>query len=86
MKLSPHKTGLIMGLFMALLHTVWSILVYTGVAWVVLSFVYGLHFLNNPFKMLVFDWGRALGLIAFTFAAGYMMGFVFAFIWNKIRK
>ncbi|MCJ7805487.1 hypothetical protein MUP46_02490 [Patescibacteria group bacterium] len=86
MKLDLHYTGLILGLFMAVMHALWSIMVYFGWAKGILDWVYGLHFMSNPFKMMAFSWGNALWLVLFTFIAGYVMGWIFAFIWNRIRK
>ncbi|MDP3764440.1 MAG: hypothetical protein Q8Q95_02355 [bacterium] len=82
-KLNKNKTGLAVGLFMGLWHAVWSLLVSADFAQRFLDMVYGLHFLNNPHTVSAFMMVNAVKLIVFTAVMGYVIGFVFAFIWNK---
>ena len=86
MKLNLHDTGLALGVFMAFVHAVWLVLVYFGWASGFLGWVYGVHFLSNPFKVQAFNWGGALTLVAFTFIVGYFFGWFFALFWNKLHK
>jgi len=84
--LNPNKTGLIVGAFFGIMHLVWSVFVATGIAQVLMDWIYGLHFLNNPFYISAFSAGTATLLVLVTFAVGYVFGSVFAMLWNAIKK
>lgn len=86
MKLNPQKTGLVVGAFLGLWHFVWGLLVAMGLTEALLDFIYGIHFLNNPFTVAPFDTVKWVTLIAVTAIIGYIFGYVFAFIWNKLAK
>ena len=81
-KLNKHKTGLILGSLAGLWHAGWSLLVSMGLAQRVLDMVYRIHFLNNPHIVSPFMATRAVKLIVFTAVAGYVIGFIFAALWN----
>jgi len=85
-KVKESKAALIFGTFVALMHLIWSIMVFLGLAQPYLNFILGLHFLNNPYTVSAFSLSTALMLIAFTFVIGYLVGWVFALIWNKLHK
>ncbi|MBI4153684.1 hypothetical protein HY503_01680 [Candidatus Woesebacteria bacterium] len=80
------KAALIFGTFMAVMHTIWSLMVFLGFAQNYVNWILGLHFLNNPFRVGAFSFGRALTLIGATFVVGYIVGYIFATIWNKLNK
>lgn len=84
--IDPQHVGLTLGSFVALAHLVWSIFVAMGVAQSFQDWVIGLHFLNNPFHVGTFNAGTALMLIIVTFIVGYVVGWVFATIWNKVGE
>ncbi len=86
MKLNPNKTGLALGGLFALSHAGWSVLVAIGLAQALLDFVYSIHFLSNPFVVEAFSLTTALTLVVFTAVVGYVFGWVFALIWNKLHK
>lgn len=83
MKLKQSSIALTFGIFVALMHAVWMLLIFLGLAQTYLNWIFGLHLLSNPFMVLPFNFGAAVTLIIFTFVVGYVMGLVFAFIWNK---
>jgi hypothetical protein len=85
-KLSKAKTGLALGLFMAIVHAVWAILVALGVAQGLIDWVTGMHMMVNPYVVSGFSLGAAVGLIVMVFVAGYILGWVFAALWNSLRK
>lgn len=86
MKLKVGTTALVLGLFVALMHAVWMLMIYFGVAQLYMNWIFGLHLISNPFIVLPFSFGSALMLIVFTFIVGYIMGLVFAWIWNRLHK
>jgi thiamine transporter ThiT len=78
--LTPHRAGLTTGIFFALLHLVWAVLVFAGVAQMLLDFGLPLHFINIPFTMKPFDLSKAGMLIFLTFVVGYVLGCVFVLL------
>ncbi|MBI2196108.1 hypothetical protein HYU45_00665 [Candidatus Daviesbacteria bacterium] len=86
MKLNPGKVGLTVGAFAGLWHVVWGILVALGWASALQSWILDLHFLNNPFTIQPFDITKWVTLILVTAIIGYIFGFVFANLWNRIQK
>ncbi len=70
----------------ALIHLGWSLLVMLGWATGLMDFLFSLHFLSNPYVVQVFDLGKALMLVVVTGVFGYVMGWVFAWVWNMVKK
>lgn len=86
MKLTPNKTGLVVGAVAGLWHFIWGLFVVLGLASAILNFIYSIHFLSNPFTVQPFNAVKWVTLIAVTAAVGYIFGYVFAAIWNKLNK
>lgn len=86
MKLNPHKTGLALGAFAGLIHLLWAIFVALGFAQTLIGFILSIHFLNNPYQVQSFDPITALILIVVTTGVGYLVGKIFAMVWNKVQK
>ena len=86
MKLNIHKVGLTVGIYVAILHALWAIVVGSGMAGNKLDFALGMHFLSNPFKILTFSWGGGVVLTIMGAIGGYIMGALFAFVWNKVNR
>ena len=83
--LNPNYIGLLFGGLMAFFHGVWSLLVMVGFAQAVLDWVFWLHFLSNPIVVSMFEFTRAIMLVAFTFAMGYVAGWIGAYLWNMMH-
>ena len=86
MKLSPSKTAFGLGVFLALWHFVWAIMVAAGIAQAFLDFIFNLHMMTPAFDVAEFSLDRAVGLIVTTAIIGGIAGWVFAMVWNKISK
>jgi hypothetical protein len=84
--MNQHKTGLTLGAFAALVHILWAILVAMNLGQMWMDFVLGLHFLNNPFQVMPFASTNAVMLIVLVAVIGYIVGFVFATVWNKVKQ
>lgn len=87
-KLDKNQTGLILGIFMALIHLVWAILV-----WIIptllqnfLDWIFELHALEPIWKLTTMTIFNALLLVIMTFIIGYIAGWIFAWIWNMKAK
>ncbi|PIY94344.1 MAG: hypothetical protein COY68_03175 [Candidatus Levybacteria bacterium CG_4_10_14_0_8_um_filter_35_23] len=74
------------GAMAVLVHLIWSIAVAMGFAQAWISFVFSVHFLNNPFTVATFNFTTALTLIVVTAIVGYVFGWVFAHVWNWAHK
>lgn len=85
-KLDKNATGLALGVFLAVVHLGWLVLVAVGLAKPLMDLVLMLHHLSFSYSVLPFSLGAAVGLLAFVFVAGYVFGWVFAACWNKMRK
>lgn len=86
MHLSPSKTALAVGIFLGGWHLLWSLLVLVGWAQPLLDFIFNLHMIAPVYQVQAFDWTRALGLIVITAIIGYIIGYAFALIWNKLHR
>lgn len=81
-----NKLALVVGSLIGIMHLLWSILVATGFAQGFLNWIYGLHFLNNPFTVAPFNFSTAIFLVVFTFVVGYVAGWFFGLIWGMFYK
>lgn len=85
-KLHSHKLGLILGTVMGLGHTAWSFLVAIGWAKPLIDWVLSLHFINISYSLEAFNLTNAVVLVGITAVWGYVVGYVFAIIWNWMIK
>ncbi len=85
-KLQSHETGLTLGTFVGVVHLLWSLLIAAGLAQPLLDFVFVLHRVTPVYQILPFDFLLAVGLVLVTAIVGYVVGFVFAKIWNQVQK
>jgi len=84
--IKPSKLALTLGIFFAVVHAVWAIIVGLGYGEKFMNWILGLHFVGTPMLIGGFSIGRALVLIVVTFVIGYILGWLFAAIWNKVDK
>ena len=85
-KINKHQLGLTVGILVALGHLIWAILVVMGSANLLLSKILSLHFINITFTIRDFNVLKAIILLIVTFIGGYIIGWVFAAIWNRLSK
>lgn len=86
MKLHPHKVGLTLGTFAGLGHVLWSALIAMGMAKPLVDWVLSLHFVSVDFALFGFDLMNAVKLVVFASIWGYVVGYVFASVWNWAMK
>ncbi|MBN2585230.1 hypothetical protein JXA59_01085 [Patescibacteria group bacterium] len=84
-RVNAHKLGLIVGLFAAIVHIIWSLMVVGGMAQNYMDWLFGLHMLNNPFMVGVFSWGTAIYLWIAAFVIGYILGWILAWVHNTVH-
>jgi hypothetical protein len=85
-RLSPLKVGLVLGAVIGGMHMCWSILVALGWAQPVSDFVFWMHFIKPIYVIEPFEFTRAALLIVFTAGTGFIIGSVFAAVWNGLHK
>lgn len=84
--INQNKAGLAVGALYGAWHLTWSLLVALGLAQPLIDFLFWIHFIKPVFVIEPFEIGRAALLIAVTVAIGYVIGFVFAILWNRIHR
>ena len=85
-KLNKNQVGLVVGVFAALMHLVWALLVAIGLGQTVVDWVLPLHFIDMLATILTFSLVNAVILIVMAFIGGYIIGWVFAALWNWLGK
>ncbi|MFH0829979.1 MAG: hypothetical protein V1887_02340 [Candidatus Aenigmatarchaeota archaeon] len=84
--LTPKKVAMALGVFVALIHLFWSVLVASGIGQFWVNFMLAMHMISLPIVIGPFNALYALGLLVMTFVAGYVMGYVFALVWNYFAQ
>lgn len=87
-KLRGRSVGLAVGGTAAIVHALWAITVgvMPDVAQKLLNFNMALHFMNSPMTVQPFSWGGAIALILFAFCVGYLVGRLFAAVYNSVAR
>ncbi|HEY4508975.1 MAG TPA: hypothetical protein VJC13_01680 [Candidatus Paceibacterota bacterium] len=75
-----------LGAFAGLVHLVWEVMIALGWAQGYLDFVLSMHSLNNPYTVQAFNLGRGIMLVVIACVMGYVVGSVFAVIYNRVHK
>ena len=86
--LNRNKVGLALGTFAAIAHAVWSfgIAIFPSGIERFVNWIYHMHFLSLPIKFLPFSLGKAALLVVMSFVVAYVVGSVFATVYNWIVK
>lgn len=77
---SAFTFGVILGLW----HLGWAAIVAAGIAQPVINFIYSIHFIEPNVTIRPFDLSSAFLLVASTTIGGFVFGYLFALIWNRI--
>ena len=84
--LNANKAGLVLGIAISGFHLVWSIIVALGWGQPLVDFILWAHMVHVQYVVGPFDLTACITLLVFTFVVGYVVGFAFAKIWNKVHK
>ena len=84
--IDPHKSGLSFGALIGSFHLVWALLVLLGLAQPFIDFIFTLHMLRPVIVVDSFSAILALSLVFVTGIIGYLMGYFFAIVWNRLHK
>ncbi|MBS3100237.1 hypothetical protein J4463_03420 [Candidatus Pacearchaeota archaeon] len=84
--INKNKLGLALGIFAAVLHAIWAVAVAIGLAQTYLDWIFPMHFIGNVFQVATFSIINASILVVMAFVGGYVCGWLFAWLWNKLGK
>ncbi len=84
-RVCPSRIGLIVGCLTGGLHLAWAVIVAIGLAQPLIDFIFWMHFIKPVYAVEPFDIGTAAVLVGLTAAFGYIMGWVFGVLWNKMQ-
>ena len=84
--INKNALGLTLGIFSALMHAIWAIVVGIGIGQNIINFIFPLHFLNVVYQVTSFNFTTMLLLVIMAFVGGHIMGWLFATLWNYISK
>ena len=79
-QLAALKSMVLGAALLSSLHLAWLVLVYIGMAQVVMDFIFKIHMLNSPLQVQPFEWPYAFLLIAITFSVGAVYGWLYGAI------
>ena len=85
MNIRPTSAGLAVGLFLAAFHAMWALLVWSGTAQPVMDFIFMLHMIKPPYTVAPFSGLTAVSLVLVTGAIGFVSGWFFAALWNRVN-
>ncbi|MBI4065790.1 hypothetical protein HY412_01170 [Candidatus Kaiserbacteria bacterium] len=84
--LNPTKTGFALGTLVGGLHLVWSILIALGWAQPLVDFSQWAHMVSMPVVVEPFSLSAAVTVIVVAAIVGYVVGNIFARIWNHAHN
>lgn len=84
--INPHKTGMAVGAFLGLFHLVWAVLVALGWAQGIYDFILWAHMIKLPLVVQSFDMAAAVTLVILTAVMGYVFGYVYAVLFNRMHR
>jgi hypothetical protein len=85
-RMSVGKAGLVLGAVIGGWHLCWSMLVALKWAQPVIDFVFWMHFIKPIYVIEPFEIARAAILLIVTAGVGFLIGSVFALVWNALHK
>lgn len=87
MKKSCNKrsSGMALGTLFAAMHFLWIIAIAGGLARGIARWGHQIHFMNMSYTLISFDIGNAVIGIISAFISGYLIGWAFAWLYNKFN-
>lgn len=87
-KLKGHQVGFAVGSTAAIIHALWvaTVGIMPEVAQKFVNFDIAVHFMNMPVTVREFSWGAGIALVLFAFCVGYILGRIFAAVYNSVAR
>lgn len=87
-KLRGHQVGFAVGSTVAIIHAIWAATVgiMPEVAQKFVNFDIAVHFMSIPVTVQEFSWGGTIALVLFAFCFGYIVGRIFAAVYNSVAR
>ena len=87
-KSKENKIALAVGLYIAVIHALWAVVVAIGVGESYLNWIFPLHFINNLYSVMDFSIMNATLLVIVAFIGGYLATWLFIALMKlmKIKK
>ncbi len=86
MNFNKNRMGLTLGSLFSLSHLLWVIIVALGFGQKILDSAHSYHFVGGDHPVESFTFLTALLGVIFAFICGYIVGWLFACIWNYFKK
>lgn len=86
MQHNPHKVALVFAAVLGGSHLAWSVLVVLGWGQPLINFVLWAHMIQVPYVVGPFDLTASATLIVFTAVVGYVGGYLFGLVWNRVHR
>ena len=84
--INAQKVGLTLGAMFGLAHLLWSLVVALGLAQSLINWILKVHMLEASHTVLPFSLSSAVTLVVVKSLIGFVVGYVFATIWDKVQK
>ena len=84
--MNKHKVAMTTSVFAGLVHLVWEVALFLGLAQSFVNWKMSMHSISASVKVLPFNLGSAIGLVIAALIGAYIVGWVFATIYNKMHR
>jgi len=86
--MTKNQIGLVCGLFLAIGHAAWSLVVaiIPGTTQQFINWFLSIHRVTTPVMILPFDLTSAITLLIFTFIVGFIFGWIVTWLVRVVRR
>lgn len=84
--LNKNSTGVAVGFVISGMHFLWSMMVLLGVGQMFMDFIFWAHMIHMQMIIGPFEFTAFATLLIVTFISGYIMGWLFAYVWNWLHE
>ncbi|MCX6746697.1 MAG: hypothetical protein NTU63_01015 [Candidatus Pacearchaeota archaeon] len=85
LKSKGNKIAVVVGLFTAIMHAMWALLVALGLGQTFMDWILPLHFIDSLYSVMPFSFLTALFLIVVAFVSGYLATLLFIALWKAMK-
>ncbi len=75
-----------MGALLGGMHLAWAVVIALGLGQAIYDFVLWAHMIHLPIIIGPFDATAAATLVVMTAIIGYILGYIGAWVWNRIHR